>query len=189
MVKAYKGFHKDLTCTMGKGVFQYREHEWLEEQEANCARNGFHCCYNPLDCLRYYHDFKESAYYLVYADGDIHEDGTDTRIACTKIRLEKRLSTESFVAHALLYMAEHPYLETNSIVMNETVHGEVQNGFGFWLVRGKNPKCSAQIGTVVGMAQEAADSREIISMTVYRVDGEKYRPDAVYLVDGKEIAP
>ncbi len=119
--------------------------------------------------------------------GDIHEDGADTRIACTKIRLEKRLSTEAFVAHALLYMAEHPYLETSSIVMNETVHGEARNGF--WLVRGKNPKCSAPIGTVVGMAQEAANSKEIISMTVYRVDGEKYRPDAVYLVDGKEIAP
>ena len=75
MVKAYKGFHKDLTCTMGRGVFQYREHEWLEEQEANCARNGFHCCYNPLDCLHYYNNFKESAYYFVYADGDIHEIG------------------------------------------------------------------------------------------------------------------
>lgn len=187
MIKAYKGFHKDLTCTMGKGVYKYREHEWLEEQEANCARNGFHCCYNPLDCLRYYHDFKESAYYLVYADGDIHEDGADTRIACTKIRLEKRLSTEAFVAHALLYMAEHPYLETSSIVMNETVHGEARNGF--WLVRGKNPKCSAPIGTVVGMAQEAANSREIISMTVYKVNGEEYKPDAVYLVDGREMAP
>ena len=91
MVKAYKGFHKDLTCTMGKGVFQYREHEWLEEQEANCARNGFHCCYNPLDCLSYYCNFNESVYYLVGADGDIHEDGRDTRIACTRIKLVKRL--------------------------------------------------------------------------------------------------
>lgn len=60
MVKAYKGFNKDLTCTMGNGCFQYRENEWMEEPEANCVRNGFHCCYNPLDCLSYYCNFNES---------------------------------------------------------------------------------------------------------------------------------
>ena len=84
-------------------------------------------------------------------------------------------------------MAEHPYLNTNSIVANEYAYGEARNGF--WLVRGKNPQCRAPIGTVVGMAQEAADSKEIISMTVYRVDGEEYRPNVVYLVDGREMAP
>lgn len=87
MIKAYKGFNKDLTCTMGHGRFQYKENEWMEEPEANCVRNGFHCCYNPLDCLSYYRDFSKSAYYVVNADGDIHEDGSDTKIACTRIKL------------------------------------------------------------------------------------------------------
>ena len=184
MVKAYKGFHSDLTCTMGKGIFQYRENEWMEEQEANCARNGFHCCYNPLDCLSYYGNFKESAYYLVCATGDIHEDGNDTKISCTKIKLVKRLLMEEFVAHSLMYMREHPYLEMNHNVNRDSVAGKPDNGF--WIVRGKNPVCRAPIGTVVGMAQEAPVSKEIISMTVYKVDGKEYLPDYAYFVDGRQ---
>lgn len=184
MIIAYKGFNKDLTCTMGRGVFQYEENKWIEEPEANCYRNGFHCCYNPLDCLSYYWDFSKSAYYLVYADGDIHEDGSDTKIACTRIRLVKRLSMEGFVAHSVIYMANHPHLEVNSIVKADSAYGKSPRGF--WIVRGKNPRCCAPIGTVVGMVKEASDSKEIIAMTVYMVDGKEHLPDVVYLADGKE---
>lgn len=186
MIKAYKGFHKDLTCTMGHGKFQYKENEWMEEPEANCARNGFHCCYNPLDCLAYYRDFSNSLYYVVIADGDIHEDGIDTKISCTRIKLIKRMSMEEFVAHALIYISKHPCLKTNGFVSRESAYGTPRDGF--WIVRGKNPRCMAPVGTVVGMAQEAASSEEIVAMTVYKVDGEDYLPDAAYLVDGREAA-
>lgn len=183
MVKAYKGFHNDLTCTMGKGTFQYQENKWMEEQEANCMRNGFHCCYDPLDCLRYY-GFKESVFYLVAADGDINEDGSDTKISCTKIKLIKKLSVEEFVAHSLMYMQEHPYLKTNNTVKKDKAVGKSNNGF--WIVRGKSPVCRAPVGTVVGMAQEAPDSKEIVAVTVYKVDGREYLPDCAYFVNGKE---
>lgn len=184
MIKAYKGFNKDLTCTKGHGIFQYRANEWMEEPEANCVRNGFHCCYNPLDCMSYYSDFKRSVYYVVNADGDIHEDGSDTKIACTRIKLVKKLTMEEFVAHALIYMSDHPYLESNHIVKNERAYGKPYDGF--WIVRGKNPVCAAPIGTVVGMAQEAADSKEIVAMTVYKVDGKQYMQDVAYLINGEE---
>lgn len=185
MIRAYKGFHKDLTCTMGNGIFQYRENEWMEETGAECVRKGFHCCYNPLDCLSYY-SFKESVFYLVCAGGDIHEDGSDTKIACTRIKLVKRLSAEEFAAHALAYMTEHPHLKTNSTVKRESACGGAHDGL--LIVRGKNPSCSAQAGTVVGMAQEAPDSHEIVAVTVYRVDGKKYLENTAYLVNGKEAA-
>ena len=35
---AYKGFHKNLTCTMGKGTYQYEINKWYEEKEANCKK-------------------------------------------------------------------------------------------------------------------------------------------------------
>ena len=41
-MRAYKGFHKDLNCTMGKGVFYYEPGKWYSEQEARCADTGFH---------------------------------------------------------------------------------------------------------------------------------------------------
>ena len=44
----------------------------------------------------------------------------------------------------------------------------------------------APIGTIVGMAQEATDSKEIVAMTVYKVDGERYLQDVAYLVNGEE---
>ena len=53
---AYKGFHPGLICrgyqfVMGLNV----------TEQANCAANGFHCAENPLDCLSYYPDMKQSA--------------------------------------------------------------------------------------------------------------------------------
>lgn len=187
MIKAYKGFNSDLTCTMGRGRLQYRENEWMEEPEANCVRNGFHCCYDPLDCLSYYGDFNKSVYYVVLADGDINEDGYNTKIACTRIKLVKKLSKEEFVAHALYYMAKHPFLEVNGIVEDETARGEAYNGIR--IVRGKNPKCAAPLGTVVGMVKEAADSKEITDIMIYTVDGINYLPDVTYFITGEEETP
>ena len=46
---AYKGFNKDLTCTKGKGVFQYEPGKKYVEEKAKCARTGFHAATNPLD--------------------------------------------------------------------------------------------------------------------------------------------
>lgn len=46
---AYKGFNKDLTCTMGNGTFQYKPGVWYKEEKAHCARAGFHAtdtCYS-----------------------------------------------------------------------------------------------------------------------------------------------
>ena len=42
-MRAYKGFHRDLTCTLGKGRYQYREGVWIDETWAECGRAGLHC--------------------------------------------------------------------------------------------------------------------------------------------------
>ena len=62
---AYKGFKKDLKC---RG-FQFQEYGINETEKANCRQNGFHCAENPLDCLCYYPNWKNSAYYIVDASG------------------------------------------------------------------------------------------------------------------------
>lgn len=45
---AYKGFNKDLTCTMGKGRFQYEVGKSYKEDSAKCASTGFHCTEEPI---------------------------------------------------------------------------------------------------------------------------------------------
>ena len=43
---AYKMFNKDLTCTLGRGTFQYQPGVWYEEldKEANCRKNAWTVC-------------------------------------------------------------------------------------------------------------------------------------------------
>ena len=52
---AYKGFDKGLICR------DYQFNPGLNVTEkANCAKNGFHCAENPLDCFNYYPNIKNS---------------------------------------------------------------------------------------------------------------------------------
>ena len=97
---AYKGFEKDLVC---RG-YQFTKDKVHETDQANCRENGFHCAENPLDCLCYYRDWKNSVYYLVEASGDLDEDGADTKISCTRLRLLKELDFKRFLLHGVAYM-------------------------------------------------------------------------------------
>ena len=62
---AYKGFNKGLIC---RG-YQFQPGENITE-EANCAKNGFHSAENPLDCITYYGNIKDSVYCIVEVYND-----------------------------------------------------------------------------------------------------------------------
>lgn len=51
---AYKGFNKDLACTLGNGTFRYEIGKTYTESEAKCANTGFHCVEEPIEVLRWY---------------------------------------------------------------------------------------------------------------------------------------
>ena len=38
-MRAYKGFNKDLVCTMGKGQYQYEVWKTYKEDVAKCLNN------------------------------------------------------------------------------------------------------------------------------------------------------
>lgn len=142
---AYKAFNADLTCTMGRGTFQYEPGKWYEESEANCVKNGFHCAANPLDTMNYYSDWDRHQYWMVAIDGDIDEDGTDTKISATRIRLVKRLNLEEFLCHAIEYITEHPHLKMSHRVHTEDAKAKESDKF--LIVRNGNPKA---MGTKAG---------------------------------------
>jgi len=180
---AYKAFEKDLSCTSGGNRFQYKLGEWNEEPEANCVKNGFHCAENPLDCLSYYPNWDTTVYYMVLAGGDINEDGTDSKIACTRMRLVKQLTLEEFVYVSLDYMVKHPFMKKNNHVDEEISRRNFYKN-GFEIVRGKNPKASGTLGMVIGFAKESIDGAEINEISVITIDGKEFLPDAFYRVDG-----
>lgn len=87
-LKGYKAFNKDMTCTRGRGIYQYEIGKVYEENgEANARRNGFHFCVTLEDVYRFYP--KDSIVCEVIALGDIEGDGE--AYATSKIQIVKRI--------------------------------------------------------------------------------------------------
>jgi len=181
---AYKGFEKDLSCTSGGNRYQYKVGIWHEEDKAKCRSTGFHCAENPLDCLNYYPDIKNSVYYIVLADGDVNEDGMDSKISCTRMKLVKELNLKEFVMHSLNYIFSHPYRKDSSRVRKGL--GEAENGFV--IVRGKEPVAKGKMGTILAFAKEEPGRRDIYELGMYEVDGKEIMPDTWYDINGRRAA-
>lgn len=183
---AYKAFNADLTCTMGRGTFQYEPGIWYEEKEANCAKNGFHCASNPLDCMNYYGSWGDHQFWIVEIDGDIDEDGTDTKISATKIRLFRRLNLQEFLTHAISYIYEYPALEMNQRV--KTANTQMVDTDKFVIVRNFKPRAMAsKTGQYIGLIKEnPANRNEIEAAGLFYVDGISTKPNIWYDVEGRE---
>lgn len=154
---AYKGFKGDLTCTMGKGSYQYQPGVTFEEDSSKCARTGLHCTENPLDVLHYYGLNQGNRFFQVIAEGDIHEDGVDTRIACTRMTLVEELSVYKLLGHAMMYMVNHPQREwKQSLTLCQVAEdrAEVNCTGAIAVARGKDPVVRAAAGGYVGLIRE-----------------------------------
>ena len=187
MEKAYKMFNEDLTCTLGRGKFQYEPGVWYEEteKEANCHRNGFHASKNPLDCLNYYPDFEKSQCWIVEIDGDIDEDATDSKVSAQRIRLLRRITLPEFVCAAALYIEAHPDMPYHRTV---TVDADAKtNRNHFAIAVGECPIAKGKTGDVIALLRIRVGSREVAESNCFMIDGEQFRQDVWYGVDGKEV--
>nr|DAV56781.1 MAG TPA: hypothetical protein [Caudoviricetes sp.] len=110
VIKAYKGFNKDMTCR----DFRYEEGKEYEEDRAEACSCGFHACEHPLDCLGYY-DPAHSVYHEVEQSGEISKRSDDTKVASTKIKIGARVSIAGLVQAAIEYTKERvkPEAEAN----------------------------------------------------------------------------
>jgi hypothetical protein len=179
---AYKGFNQNLTCTLGKGKFNYKLGIWYEENEARCANTGLHCCANPLDCLSYYCLDGKNRFCLVEIGGDIHEDARN-RISCRRMKLIKELSYEELALHACRYMYKHPDIPDNNHVRVDV--GTAAKNDKFIIVRGKKPVGAGPSGTTVYLLQEEPDTRNIAKMAVYKVGEDGIEPGKYYNINGE----
>ncbi len=179
---AYKGFNKDLSCTLGKGIYKYEVGKTYEETEAQCARTGFHCVEEPLEVLRWYSS-DDSRYCVVDAIGDVHEDGQD-KISCTEMKIVKEVSLEQLYALECRWIMEHP---------ERTHSGRVQKNEGVALanecviVRGKYTKAKGEIGATLYLLKEGKGTKEIVEAGAYKIDGKEYMPNVYYNVSGRAV--
>ena len=96
-MKAYKGFDKDLKCR----DFQYEIGKEYEEKEAKACEKGFHACTNPLNVLQYYPPCYENRYCEVEQNGEFSENGNDSKVASTKIKIGNEISLEELIQAAI----------------------------------------------------------------------------------------
>lgn len=176
----YKAFKPDYTC---RGYLFDKDGINITEA-ANCVRNGFHCAENPMDCLSYYPDFKNSIYCLVEADGDIHEDGSDSKISCTVLRILKELTSEEYMWMCLAYMMKYPQRPIHHAVSYDTGGA---GGRGYAVVIGEAPTAKGKLGDVLAFGVRSKDGR-VVDGNVIVIDGGNYKPDILYNVDGEAVS-
>lgn len=96
-MKTYKGFDKDLKCR----DFQYEIGKKYEEKEAKACEKGFHACANPLNVLQYYPPCHENRYCEVEQDGEFSDNRDDSKIASTKIEINKEIGLTELIQAAI----------------------------------------------------------------------------------------
>ena len=120
-MKAYKGFDKDLKC---RG-FQYEIGKEYEEKEAIVCEKGFHACTNPLNVLQYYPPCYENRYCEVEQDGEFSENGNNSKVASTKIKIGNEISLEELIQAAMDKSSESEIYSVNTD--NHTVAENTKN--------------------------------------------------------------
>ncbi len=177
---AYKGFNKDLSCTMGRGIFRYEVGRTYTEDKAQCAHAGFHCVEEPIEVLKWYSG-PASRYCIVDAGGDISEDGTN-RISCTRMTVIREISLIELYALECRWMQEHP-ARTYSNIIERDRGLALKNGFV--TVRGKQPVAAGGMGALLFLVKEDGTGKHVTEIAVHLVDGKEFKPGIYYRTDGR----
>ena len=184
----YKGFHKNLTCTMGNGTYKYTPGELNVEESSKCRSTGFHACEYPLGVFRWYSNIKESKYYKCEAGGSIDEVQNSTDLACSELTLLEELSLEQITYYALMWIATHPKSPDWECLYSD-VMASVDNAStsrGIAIARGQEPHAKGEeFGACLGFVEER--DGEIQAVRMIKVDNEKYMPKIWYACRGGEI--
>lgn len=184
---AYKGFKSDLTCTFGRGTFQYQTGQTIKSEGSKAQHTGLHCAENPVECLCWYPLGGGNRYFLVEAAGSIDElGGTDTQLACTEMTLLKELSLKEFAGHAMIYMVKHPLREwkcDRRMLQIAEDEAEADGAGHIAIARGLHPKVRGKHGAVLGLIRDNGGLIE--DAKLFTVEGE-IKPDTWYTLKDRQ---
>lgn len=142
-MKVFKGFNGDMTCTLGKGTYQYEMGRKEVTDQAKTVSCGFHSGREPFVALSYYKD-RSSAWCICEAGGDISEDETG-RVSSTELTPIRRLTLREMVMLEAAYIAKHPKVK---------VHEALMRADEYQIVRGKKQQTEATKGQLIVFLQE-----------------------------------
>ena len=185
---AYKGCWEDLTCTFGKGKYQYFKGRKIKEESSKCAARGLHCAEYPFDCFHWYPPGKGCCYFEVEAAGSLDECGWDTQISCTEMTLLRQLTVFQMAARGMMYMVEYPKRAWECQAEGVSVTRDRAQGHGpdtIGIARGERPKVKGAEGSILGLLCEDSDGN-IIDAKVFQVKGG-IKPDTWYRLEGRVL--
>lgn len=188
-MKVYKATDADMTCHMGKGIFQYHLGISEKADASKCGATGLHACEYVLDCLAYYSLGNGHRFFEAEATGDIAEDGTNTRISCTELTLTRELTNRDIAREAIRYMIKHPKREgwqhssVGVAVAPEEAEVKVRDGVA--IARGISPRVKGYEGAHLGWIKETPDG--IQAAKIMTVAGP-IKPDTWYTIEEAEEA-
>ena len=203
VIKSYKGFNKDMTCR----DFKYEEGKKYEEEKADACHSGFHACEYPLDCFGYYSP-NESVYHEVEQSGEFDRGEDDSKVASTKIKIGARLDISGLVKAAIDFTMSRVKKEARS---DEDYGASSETGYkgassandpeSVAVAWGYKGKAMGVLGSYIVLAEwkyigKEDDDRydrseqkawEFVGAKMFRVDGEKVKPDTWYRLENGEL--
>lgn len=183
-MRVYKATGSDMCCSMGNGRFQYVLGTPATAEESFCGAAGLHACEYVLDCTRYYRLGTGSRFFEAEAEGDIAEDGQNTRISCTRLTLLRELDRKEIAKAAIRYMVRHPRREGWQISEQMLEVGEdraeISMPGGIAIARGENPAVRGCEGSHLGLIREK--DGKITAAWVFTVSGP-LQPDVWYTME------
>lgn len=185
----FKATNKDMTCTLGAGAFSYQIGVPAKAPGSACGRTGLHACEYVLDCAGYYGLGNGTRFFLAEAEGDIAEDGRDTRIACTRLTLLKELSHREVAGYAMLYMVNHPkrdgWEKREAMVEVTPDRARAKKPDGIAIARGREPMVRGVEGSHLGLILE--EGGKITYARLFTVGQAGIRPDTWYTLERDRI--
>lgn len=155
-MEGIRGFNKDMTATLGKGIYQYGERGTYTEPECKARSNGFHFVEYAPDCLSYYGLGLGNRFFLIEASGDINEEAGGV-CSCTTMTIKKELTLLQFTIKTLEYMVKNPRMDwERARYMLEIKRNQARADLpgAIAIARGTVPRVSGVKGSVLGLVLE-----------------------------------
>ena len=197
---AYKGMNSKMQC---RGMQYEVGKEFSADGDIECCGNGLHACERPLDVFCYYAPGAGARYFRVEQSGEMARDGSDSKVASRKMRVDAEIGIPGLVKAHIEYVKAHTTTEhtdpkratagdcgaaTAGYGGAATSRGSASVGTnGIACARGDAPMARGGLGAVLVLVEEPSSSYNIAHWKAVEVDGKTVKADTWYRLKNGEL--
>lgn len=181
MIKAYKGFDKNMQC---RG-FQFEEGKSYEEPEAILCRKGFHACENPIDVFRHYAP-GESIFRKVELEDVSEMREKDSKVCGKKIKIGEEISLRDMIREGVKIDIQ----TANGSTTGQSSPAATSGKESISAAIGRGSKAKSTIGNWIVIAEYGEWNGKyypVLCVKCGKIDGETLKPDVWYRLNDGEF--